>query len=34
MLETALNDSRAVSGTAEAVDVVANYLRTLREQFG
>ena len=34
MLETALNESRPTTGVAPAVDVVWNYLRTLREQFG
>ena len=34
MIETALNESRPASGTASAVDVVGNYLRTLKEQFG
>ena len=34
MIETALTESQPASGSAEAVDVVDNYLRTLREQFG
>ena len=34
MLETALIESRPATGVAPAVDVVKNYLRTLREQFG
>ena len=34
MLETALSESRPAAGVATAVDVVRNYLRTLREQFG
>ena len=34
MIETALNESRPASGAAGAVDVVGNYLRTLKEQFG
>ena len=34
MLETALNESRPADGVATAVDVVRNYLRTLKEQFG
>ena len=34
MLETALNESRPKTGIAPAVEVVRNYLRTLREQFG
>ncbi len=33
MIETALNESRPPSAGAVAVDVVGNYLRTLREQF-
>ena len=34
MIETALNESRPASRAAVAVDVVGNYLRTLKEQFG
>ena len=34
MLETALDESRPPAGIASAVDVVRNYLRTLKEQFG
>ena len=34
MLEMVLNESRPTTGVAPAVDVVRNYLRTLREQFG
>ena len=34
MLDTALKESRPATGVASAVDVVRNYLRTLREQFG
>ena len=34
MIETALNESRPPSGAAGALDVVRNYLRTLKEQFG
>lgn len=34
MLEAALNESRPATGVADAVDVVSNYLRTLKEQFG
>lgn len=34
MLEAALGETRPVTGVATAVDVVRNYLRTLREQFG
>ena len=34
MLETALDESRPATGVADAGDVVRNYLRTLREQFG
>ena len=34
MIETELNESRPASGAAAAVDVVENYLRTLKEQFG
>lgn len=33
MIETALRDSRSAAGASGAVDVVENYLRTLREQF-
>ncbi len=33
MLEAALNESRPATAVADAVDVVRNYLRTLREQF-
>ena len=33
MIETALNESRAAAGVDGAVDVVRNYLRTLKEQF-
>ena len=34
MLEEAMNESRPATGVASAADVVGNYLRTLREQFG
>ena len=34
MIETELKESRPASGAAVAVDVVGNYLRTLKEQFG
>ncbi len=34
MLEAALDESQPTTGVADAVDVVRNYLRTLREQFG
>lgn len=34
MLETALNESRPKTGVEPAVEVVRNYLRTLKEQFG
>ena len=34
MIETALDESPPASAGAAAVDVVGNYLRTLREQFG
>ena len=34
MIEAALSESRPASGAASAVDVVENYLRTLKEQFG
>ncbi len=34
MLEAALDKSRPATGVADAVDVVSNYLRTLKEQFG
>ena len=34
MIETALNESRPTTGVAPAADVVRNYLRTLKEQFG
>lgn len=34
MLEAALDESQPVTGVADAVDVVMNYLRTLRERFG
>ncbi|WP_419949297.1 PD-(D/E)XK nuclease family protein [Candidatus Palauibacter sp.] len=34
MIETALNESRPTTGAAPATDVVRNYLRTLKEQFG
>lgn len=34
MLETALDESQPATGVADAADVVRNYLRTLREQFG
>ena len=34
MIETALTESQPASGSAEAGDVVENYVRTLREQFG
>ena len=34
MIETASNESRPASGPAGAGEVVENYLRTLREQFG
>ena len=34
MLEAALNESRPATAVADAVDVVGNYLRTLKEQFG
>ena len=34
MIETALGESLPASGAAEAVDIVRNYLRTLKEQFG
>lgn len=34
MLEAALNESRPATASADAVDVVRNYLRTLKEQFG
>ena len=34
MIETALNDRRPAAGAGGAFDVVANYLRTLEEQFG
>ena len=34
MLETALDESPPATGVADAVDVVRNYLRTLKEQFG
>ncbi len=33
MIETALDESRSASANAVAVEVVRNYLRTLREQF-
>ena len=33
MIEAALTESQPESGSAEAVDVVENYLQTLREQF-
>ena len=34
MLEAALNEARPATAVADAVDVVRNYLRTLKEQFG
>ena len=34
MLEAALNESRPAAAVADAGDVVGNYLRTLKEQFG
>ncbi len=34
MLEAVLNESRPATSAADAVDVVGNYLRTLKEQFG
>ena len=34
MLEEVLNESRPATAVADAVDVVRNYLRTLKEQFG
>ncbi len=34
MLDTALNESRNKTGVAPAVEVVRNYSRTLKEQFG
>ena len=34
MLEAALKESRPATAAANAVDVVGNYLRTLKEQFG
>lgn len=34
MLEEAMNDSRPTAEVAGAIDVVRNYLRTLRRQFG
>ena len=34
MLETALNELRPKPGVAPALEVVRNYLRTLKEQFG
>lgn len=34
MLEAALNESRPATAVADALDVVRNYLRTLKEQFG
>lgn len=34
MLEEALNESRSATEVANAIDVVKNYLRTLKEQFG
>ena len=34
MLEEVLNESRSMTEVASAVDVVRNYLRTLKEQFG
>ena len=34
MLEEALNKSQSASETARATDIVRNYLRTLKEQFG
>ncbi len=34
MLEAALNESRPATAAADAGDVVRNYLRTLKEQFG
>lgn len=34
MLEAALNESRPATARADAADVVRNYLRTLKEQFG
>ena len=34
MIETALSESRPASGAAGAIDVVGNYVRTLKEQFG
>ena len=34
MIETTLNESRHAARAARAVDVVVNYLRTLKEQFG
>ena len=34
MLDAALDKSRPATGVADAVDVVSNYLRTLKEQFG
>ena len=34
MIETALTESRPASGSAVAVDVVWDYLRTLKGQFG
>ncbi len=34
MLEAALTESRPATAVADAVDVVGNYLRTLKEQFG
>ena len=34
MLEKALEESRPTTGVADAVDVVRNYIGTLKEQFG
>ena len=34
MLEAALDESEPATGAADAVDVVRDYLRTLKEQFG
>ena len=34
MLKAALKESRPATAAADAVDVVGNYLRTLKEQFG
>ena len=34
MLEAALNESQPATAVADAVEVVGNYLRTLKEQFG